>query len=349
MKTIPFLVPILLWICPAATCLAQDSIPDELIHQSILDLFPNDGIGEITIHTDLKALRKNRLTNDFQAATIQIDLGSDSILELPLKIRCRGRFRRQRCHFPPLKLKFKKNDLKEAGLRPLNELKMVTHCLDDSDRSRDLIAREYLCYRLFQKLDPNHLNVRLVRVRYMGGSRRMAKIRHYAILVEDVEDLADRLDAKPFDEMGIQPHQMDTSQCLRTSLFQYMIGNTDFSFELNRNLEMLQGIDSLVVAIPYDFDFSYIVSAPYAHADASLRQRDLSDRVFIGYPASMDMARPVIEEFLQLESEIQHFTASYTLMDKKAILKLQDFLNSFFDTLRNEQNIEAILKNPARQ
>ena len=66
----------------------------------------------------------------------------------------RGKFRRMRCQFPPLRVQFKKDTLRALGLADHNDLKLVTHCMDDPDSSRENILREYLCYRLYNILTP---------------------------------------------------------------------------------------------------------------------------------------------------------------------------------------------------
>lgn len=346
MKTYHSIVPFLFFLLYTAFGDAQIDGQDTAVLPSLLESLPPDGIAEVVIETDLKALSKNRKTDDYQEGTMQIDIPGGTTVELPMKIRCRGKFRRMRCNFPPLKLKFKKGDLKEAGLAPMNELKMVTHCIDDGEKSRDMIAREYLAYRLYELLEPNHLQVRLVRVQYKGGSRRMSKMRHYAILVEHIEDFSSRIGLSPYERMGIMPHQMDTLQCLRTSLFQYMIGNVDFSFETCRNLELMQRSDSVIIAIPYDFDFSYLVSAPYAKPNVNLGQRELNERKMIGYPLQLSAARPVIDEFLARESDILQYTAFYPLLSVEVREKLKDYLKSFFNTLRDDAKMEQILATP---
>ena len=67
-----------------------------------------------------------------------------------MKVKARGNTRRISglCDFPPLKLKFKKEDLVEDGYSPnYKSFKLVTHCLDSKkeqqnkhDKTNNLVA-----------------------------------------------------------------------------------------------------------------------------------------------------------------------------------------------------------------
>ena len=48
---------------------------------------------------------------------------------------------------------------------------------------------------------------------------------------------------------------MDADASVRNAMFQYMIGNTDFSTAYQHNNKLLY-IDKLIIPLPYDFDMS---------------------------------------------------------------------------------------------
>ena len=65
------------------------------------------------------------------------------------------------------------------------------------------------------------------------------------------------------------------------AIFEYMIGNTDWSMVYQHNVEMLY-LNSAAFAIPYDFDHSGIVNAYYAKPNPMLNIRSVRDRIYRG-------------------------------------------------------------------
>ena len=54
-------------------------------------------------------------------------------------------------------------------------------------------------------------------------------------------------------------------------LFEYMIGNTDMSIWALHNVRLVQKPNRTLTAVPYDFDLSGFVHAPYAMPDRAPR------------------------------------------------------------------------------
>lgn len=333
-----FLIPVLLYSLQSGDTLNTKP--------SILDLLPTDNVAELNISTDFALLEANRKTDNYQPGNLSIKLKKENILDIPMQIKCRGKFRRMRCDFPPLKLKFKKSGLKERNLAKSNELKLTTHCLDDRALSRNNIIREYLAYRLFALLSPYSFEVRLVRVQYKGGPRKMSKIKHYGILIEDEEDMAKRYDAKRLEQMGVSPESMHRFQQGLVSLYQYMISNADYSFSLNRNIQMIQLRDSSIVCIPYDFDFSRIVNASYAKANPQLGQKRLADRIYLGFPCSLEEILPILKYYELKKEEIISFVEDFKLLDKASRVDIVDYLKTFFEEIKDLERMAKIVSNP---
>jgi hypothetical protein len=125
---------------------------DSTAHPGIFDLLYAHEYAKIDIRADLSYLVENKRTADeYVDGEFTFEPGDGVSQTLPVKVKCRGRYRRMRCEFPPFKLKFKKDDLAAHGLNGFNELKLVTHCLGDKEKSKDLILREFLAYKLYNR------------------------------------------------------------------------------------------------------------------------------------------------------------------------------------------------------
>src|SRR5688572_14821109 len=88
--------------------------------------------------------RSNREEIDAQI-TIQSKEGV-LIKNEKITMNLRGKFRRMKCSMPPLLLNFKKSTLRNLNLDNIDEVKLVTHCLDTPEGEENL-QEELMCYR----------------------------------------------------------------------------------------------------------------------------------------------------------------------------------------------------------
>ena len=90
-------------------------------------------------------------------------------------------------------------------------------------------------------------------------------------------------------------------------MFQYMIGNTDFSAVYLHN-ERLFYVDGMIVPVPYDFDMSGLVDASYAVV-SQVRNEVLpidkvTKRLYRGFEADVQTLEVVRILFLEKENEV---------------------------------------------
>ena len=180
-----------------------------------------------------------------------------------------------------------------------NDLKLVAHCRDRDSYEQNLIE-EYLAYRLYNLLTETSFRVRLARITYRDTHDRRPALTRLAFLVENPEMLAERLGGIHLEAPGAAPGDLHALASARAELFQYMIGNTDFSIVNFHNAEVFRLPDGQYHPVPYDFDFSGLVDAPYAAPAALLGTRSVRDRVFRGFcRPTVDMTG-LYSEFLAL-------------------------------------------------
>ena len=82
----------------------------------------------------------------------------------------------------------------------------------------------------------------------------------------------------------MRPNQTEPNTFLTMAVFQYLIGNTDWSVQYMQNIKLVAA-DSIAVpvAVAYDFDHSGMVNAPYAKPAEELRMSSVRERRYRGY------------------------------------------------------------------
>ncbi len=331
------LVFIFLFLLPGSILYAQVE-SDSVQLTGIFDRLICDKYAEITVKTDLAYLVENKKTSDeYLEGTFSYETEEKVEHTLPVKIKCRGRYRRVKCDFPPLKLKFKKDDLADNGMNEFNELKLVTHCVNEKEKSRDLILREYATYKLYNILTPASFRVQLVRVTYVNTKKKPKKIKGWGILIEDSDELAHRMNGEKFEKMGVKPELFNAEQEKISSIFNFMVGNTDWSLQMARNVEFIKFSETDISAVSYDFDFAGLVDAPYAVPNSIIGQKNLQDRVYLGNETTLEELQPYFKYFLGKKEELLKTVDEFVMLGSESKEFMTAYLNDFFDIIENEE------------
>jgi len=212
---------------------------------------------------------------------------------LAVQLSARGISRRNpaNCEFPPIKIEFKEKPGSASLFKGQKSLKLVTHCRNES-RYQDYNLLEYAAYKILNVLTPTSFRVRLAEVDYVETGSSSVRIHRLAFLVEDANEMAERNGMKEVKTTKVQPGQLSASGTAKSDLFQYLIGNLDWSdlaavpgTNCCHNVKMLGAAAdsrSELVPVPYDFDSSGFVNAPYANPPEGVPVRNVRSRYFRG-------------------------------------------------------------------
>jgi hypothetical protein len=335
-KALPILLFLSLWQLSA---FAQQQ--DSLKKQGLFDLMYAEKQADITLVLNIDSLMAKVKTNEYFDGEFHFTDAKNQGHTLPVKIRPRGRFRRMKCNFPPLKLKFKKEDLSAQGLNKFNEFKLVTHCLNDETVSKEMIMREYLIYKLYNQLTPYSFRVQLVNVTYQHEQKESEKFTRWGILIEDSDNLARRNKSKIVSRMGIPLDSLHAGQEKIASTFQYMIGNCDWSYIMARNTEFIQLNDGQIVPVPYDFDYSGLVNAPYARYDPSLGQTSVRDRIYMGFAPSAKDLKSTFSHYKTQKKALFKKINDFPFLSSEVKKDMRQYLQGFYATIENDDQFEA--------
>jgi AAA family ATP:ADP antiporter len=197
-------------------------------------------------------------------------------------LRTRGRYRADtvRCALPALFVFFT-GDTYDTPFAGENMLPLTTHCARSAEYEQYLL-KEYLAYKMYDALSSNSLRVRLARVTYRDSAGRLEPIERYAFFTEHFDSFAGRHAAATRPKQLFDPRTADPQEMAVFDLFQYAIGNTDWSAVKGHNVLVVESEAGRLTAVPFDFDFSGLVDAQYATVPPELGIRSVRQRVFRG-------------------------------------------------------------------
>jgi len=204
---------------------------------------------------------------------------------MPVWIRARGRWRNvsANCSMPPLSVIFGDVGTEGTLFAGQTMLPLTTHCNERPAVQEQYVVKELLAYRMYNELTDQSMRVRLARVTYRHTGRRPRNVERYAFFTEHFDAVAERNGAEFWPTENFDPRMADASQLAAVELFEFMIGNTDWSMLKGHNIAHFRKPDKSVVAVPYDFDFSGIVNASYATPSPALRITRVTQRVYRGF------------------------------------------------------------------
>ncbi|MFM8371824.1 MAG: hypothetical protein ACKOCO_05530 [Bacteroidota bacterium] len=293
----------------------------------------------VTIEMDLTTIMAQRNNDSYFPAAVMTDNG----LTFKAEVRPRGKYRRKNAVYPPLKLKFKKKELIAAGMDTLNEIKLVLPAFDNS-MGDELVIREYLAYKMFEKLSPVHVKARLIRLTIKDTHVEKSKKNMFAILVEDAEETAARYNGVEVEEYGISPDSLAANQAALMVMFEYMIGNTDWDISMMRNVRLLRTqAGGKILSLPYDFDFSGLVSAPYASPSSDTGLKTVRDRFLMANGIKPDALKRAVMNIRKNRQALYDICRN-RFVSRETSDDMMLFLDTFFNQIGENDEVPQMLK-----
>ncbi len=338
----------------AITALAQQPNATPGPRAPVAALFASHDPLVFTIEAPLSTIFKDRGTERNERPAKLILTGSDGQpVRLDVAIRTRGKTRAERriCEFPPLRLDF---DTAAYGtvFERQNALKLVTHCQDDDPQYDQYVLREYLVYRVYNLLTDLSFKPRLARVTYVDTDGRRATVTRYAFLLEDDDAMAARNGWQALSVPTIPLQAVNPQSVALLGVFQYMIGNPDWSLitvepgedACCHNTVPIGVVSGPVFLVPYDFDITGIVNPRYADRLFEARQRNLGirrvrERVYRGLCAADELLPSTFELFNQKRDAIYALYREQPSLDADVLKATTGYLDEFYDTINDPRKV----------
>ena len=315
--------------------------------QQAKPLFASNDVIGLTIRGPISTLVKNRAS-----AGLPGSLTSPTGEVLPIALSVRGITRRTTdvCGFPPLRVEFTRPPPANSLFAGQRRLKLVTHCRNDAG-FQQYVLLEYAAYRLYNQLTPLSFRARLANVTYQQDDGRPV-ITRVGFFIEDADDVAKRNGMREIHAPDRIPvTALSAVDSARYALFQHMIGNHDWSMRAgpagddcchNARLIGRAGLATgAVIPVPYDFDFSGMVSAPYATPPDQLRISSVRQRVYRGYCLHNREAAAVAAQMRAARPQLLAALAATPGLAEGARNRAASYLDQFFALIATDADADA--------
>lgn len=299
-------------------------------------LFASDTPIQVTIKGPMASLVSNR------AAVARPATLSAQGVTYPITLTPRGitRLSKDTCEFPPLRVDFTQPAPPGSLFEHQKHLKLTVFCKRAADFQQKILL-EYSAYRLYNLMTPESFRARLAKIDYVDETGR-PYISRVGFFVEDFSEVAKRNGMSQAHMGALVPlTQIDAASGARFAIFEDMISNYDWSMragpkgtECCHNARLMSGAPgSPLIPVPYDFDYSGLVDAPYAIPPEGIPVNDVRQRDYRGYCAHQDQARAIAAQLSPRRAEFTSLFATIPGLDPREQGKAAAFINGFFADL----------------
>ena len=330
-------------------------------------LFAQASLLEVALAAPLSTILKERSQDKraYHPATLSyIEAGNfdnrGARVELVAGVRTRGNFRRDRstCRFPPLQLNLARKQmgttLENSTFKGQNKLKLVTHCRS-SRKFDDLLLKEYLAYRIFNLVTNASFKVRLLRVSYHDTEGKVKDTTRYGFFIEPKKSLARRTGASIEKIARVNPADLESHQASLVEVFEYLIGNTDWSMlrgpageDCCHNLVLLRPRQQTLLPVPYDFDHAGLVNAPYAEPNEQLGIRSVRKRLFRGRCRKPDILAAALSVYSDTKADTMALVQEQQHLSERSRNTALKYLAAFYDVIEDTQRMRRELIDKCR-
>ena len=313
-------------------------------------LFADDSLLRITLRAPIGRLASAEDRSRVVEGTLAT--GAES---LPVRLSPRGitRLRKETCQFPPLRVDFSGAPPAQSLFAGQRRLKLVSHCRPSENFQQHLLL-EYLAYRLYNQLTPLSFRVRLAQFDYVEDSGKPVTSR-LGFFIEEQSDVAAR-NAMAVARVGARTPvpTLNPADAARFGVFQYLIANLDWAMQAGPANDTCCHNSRLVgpggappfATIPYDFDYSGLVDAPYAVPPEAINVSSVKTRRYRGFCRHNAEALKAAAEIRDQRAALLAVIAQVPQMSDGTRRKAAAFIERGLNDIASDQAVtQNLLKN----
>ncbi len=316
-------------------------------------LFDSNDVVALTIRAPLERIFSHRdQESEEYPGVIVVDAGTRlDTVEVDIRTRGRSRLDRRICRFPPLRLDFPRSRVAGTLFEEQNRVKLVTHCREDDRFEQDMLV-ESLAYRILNLLTDVGFRVRVARITYEDTGGERDPVTRYGFLVEHEDAVAARTGWRYLPIPSVPPEATDPDHLALLEVYQYLIGNTDWSAfapdpgsdECCHNTKPIGAPAGPVFTLPYDFDITGLVDAPYARNlyQANLQQlglRNVRERRFRGICTSESLWPDALATLRERRADIEGLIRGQEGLAADRRDEALDYIGDFYEELDDEARL----------
>ena len=307
----------------------------DTLTRSIFDAMNYKDVLSIEIEADFNYFQENRRSQEEHEGKVTFvdNDGNENTWNVDINIR--GKYRRMFSKgIPPLKINFKKKELTAAGFAKHDDLKLVTIFNDKEDHQA--LIKEYLTYKIYNKLSPYSYRVQLLEIKLKDINTGKSN-KQYGFIIEDTSQLEQRMRIEKIElEEQFLVEHCDIEQIEQVALFQYMIGNGDWSVMKKKNIKLFRK-DGKIICIPYDFDFCGLVNAPYAVPNNAYDIKSVKERIFLGFSDDINELKNSIQLLEGYKEIIINLTKKFKKLNRKNKAEALEYINTYYTDISHRQ------------
>jgi len=196
-------------------------------------------------------------------------------------------------------------------------------------------------------MSPQSYRVRLLRVRYEDTDGKQPRLHEpqFGFVIESDEGLARRLKGRVEKTEAVRFSELDAEQAAAVSLFQYAIGNNDWSFVTAENddtcchnVDLLR-VDGRLFPVPYDFDLAAMTRANYRMRN---RMNVSTRREYSGYClVSGDSLRRAMAGLTRRQGEVMTVLGEVPALAERNRDRRLSFAAAFFEEAADPDRLMA--------
>jgi hypothetical protein len=310
-------------------------------------LFASEEPLAFTLTADFKAINKDRHPDSVKRfpATLKVagDDGQERVLNVDLRSRGHSRLVFN-CGFVPIRVEFpeKKSETRGTPFAKQESLKLGTHC-HGSKEYEQYALREWLAYKIFNLFTPRSFRARLAKARYVDVKTGELLFDKYAMFLESEADVARRMEGRVATLPRVVFKDLEQESLTLMMLYEYMIGNTDFSIYALHNVRLVQDSKRTLFSVPYDFDYAGMVDARYAVPAKALNLKTVLERAYRGPCRTLEELQPFVATFLEKKPQVLALVDSVPGFDNGSRRHVKTYLEQFYETIGNRGSLKREL------
>ncbi len=323
-------------------------------------LFASNDPLTLTIEAPLEAIFKEReQVSSYHPGVVILEDSDGSRVRLDVQLKTRGKFRLnpRHCGFPPLRINFKKKQVEGTIFSGQDKLKLVTHCQDKRADYEQYILLEHLAYRTYNLLTDLSYQVRLARITYVDTEGVREPLTKYAFFIEDEDDMAGRVGWGVVQVPMVPPFEYEQDQLNLAEVFQFLVGNTDWAAFVSppdkavccHNITVIGRPAGPVYPVPYDFDWTGLVSARYARPDPSLPIRSVRQRLYRGICRDRGQLDATLPAFQEQKEAIYALYQDQEGLEEKQVERTVKYLDEFYEIIGDPKKVKREIHDRCRE
>jgi len=309
-----------------------------------LPLFASSDVLAVTLVGDFRQINKDHDPNSKQQYPGAVRTADNK--ELQVQFRARGHVRRlsKTCDYVPLKVEFVKKETKGTVFAEQDALKLVVQCSGGGDYEQ-YILREYLAYRIYNVITHRSFRARLAKVTYVDRASGKPTGTRLGIFLEDEGDVARRMEGRVVDLQRLLFENLQNDSLMPTMIFEYLIGNTDMSIYALHNMRIIQLQDKSLHVVPYDFDYSGLVNAPYALPARGFLIKNVTERIYRGPCRNQEIVDPYVANFLAKKDLVRALPDQIPGFNRVSRDETRGYIESFYSSVDSSKDVRGVFVN----